>query len=104
MALDKAEAVEEAEFVLNLLDGAELDYPIFSTGRTSRRGADGRHGLGHADGVRRGVLQACGAKWLSKRVCISTSGSALRNLICGFAGLASCGWRNMRVAELPVSF
>ena len=28
-ALDKAEAVEEAEFVLNLLDGAELDYPIF---------------------------------------------------------------------------
>ena len=28
-ALDKAEAVEEAEFVLNLLDGAALDYPIF---------------------------------------------------------------------------
>lgn len=28
-ALDRAEAVEEAEFVLNLLDGETLDYPIF---------------------------------------------------------------------------
>ena len=28
-ALDRAEAVEEAEFVLDLLGGEELDYPIF---------------------------------------------------------------------------
>ena len=51
-------------FFSQALDKAEAD--LLRLGGHRGRGADGRHGLGHADGVRRGVLQACGAKWLSR--------------------------------------